>query len=210
LEAPLDANVGGVEASGLALLGRDLFENAGELDPALPPQDLTARMLSGASTHETCHQWRHLMVGSDTMLHPWLDESLTNWAGTWVIEQCYGPAISQPWRMDLFAALADKHRPALAMTLAPGAYDDEGYGEMVYARGALLYQRLRGQLGDARFIAALRDWTDEHRFGWAEPQGWDAWFDRHAPPDLAAEIRTRWLKGEGLTPQALMEAAHGR
>lgn len=201
VETPLEGGVGGVEASGLVLIGRDLCEMVGDLDPALPPQGLAARMLTEASAHETCHQWWHLMVGSDTMLHPWLDESLTNWGGTWVMEAEHGAAIGPAWGLCVFGAMMGKRSPAVAMTLPAGGYDSMSYGGVVYARGALMYQRLRVALGDEKFLAALRDWTDSHRFGWVEPADWQAWLDKHAPPELAAEIRGKWLAGEGLTQQ---------
>lgn len=206
VEAPLEGGVGGVEASGLVLIGRDLCEMVGEIDPALPPLGLASRMLTEASAHETCHQWWHLMVGSDTMLHPWLDESLTNWAGTWVMEAEHGAAIGPAWGLCVFGAMMGKRSPALAMTLPAGDYDDMSYGGVVYARGALMYQRMRIVLGEEKFLAALRDWSERHRFAWAEPADWQAWLDRHAPADLAAEIRGKWLSGEGLTQQDLTGA----
>lgn len=197
VEAPLDGGVGGVEASGLVLVGRDLCDAVGDLDPALPPQGLAARMLTEASMHETCHQWWHLMVGSDTVLHPWLDESLTNWAGGWVLEQEHGPTLGGAvWSMSVFGA--QMVREPWAMTLPACAYTETAYGAVVYMRGALMYQRLRGALGEAKFLAALRDWTERHRFAWAEPADWQDWLDRHAPAELAAEIRTRWLTGTDL------------
>ncbi len=210
VEAPLEGGVGGVEASGVVLVGRDLCEMVGELDPTVPPIGLGARMLVEASAHETCHQWWHLIVGNDTMLHPWLDESLTNWAGEWVMEQEYGTVIGPVWGMSVFTAMSERQRPRQALTLPASAYDHLAYGAVVYGRGALMYQRLRNRLGDAKFLAAVRDWTDTHRFGWAEPGDWQAWLDRHAPPDLAAEIRSKWLAGDGLTPQDLISASNGK
>jgi hypothetical protein len=206
VEAPLEGGVGGVEASGLVLIGRDLCEMTGEIDPTLPPLGLASRMLAEASAHETCHQWWHLMVGSDTMQSPWLDESLTNWGGTWVLEAEYGTAIGPAWGLCVFGAMMSKRTPAVAMTLPAGDYDEMSYGGVVYARGALMYQHLRIALGDERFFAALRDWSDTHRFAWAEPADWQAWLDKHAPPELATEIRTKWLSGEGLTQQDLTNA----
>ncbi len=208
VEAPLEGGVGGVEASGLVLIGRDLCEMTGDLDPSLPPIGFAARMLTEASAHETCHQWWHLMVGNDTMRSPWLDESLTNWAGTWVMEQEYGTSIGPVWGLSLFTAMTDRRQ--LAMTLGAGAYDETAYGAVVYGRGALMYQRLRVQLGNERFLAAIRDWTDTHRFGWAEPADWDAWLARHAPPALVSEIHERWLGGERLTQADLVGASIGR
>jgi len=209
VEAPLDSGVGGVEASGLVLIGRDLCEMVGDLDPKMLPQGLAARILTEASAHETGHQWWHLIVGNDTHLHPWLDESLTNWAGTWIMEAEYGPAIGPAWGMCVFGASMGgrQERP---LTLPAGDYNEAAYGAVVYARGALMYQRLRVGLGDERFFAALRDWTDRHRFGWAEPEDWQAWLDRHAPKELAEEIRTKWLTGQGLMQQDLLNAAAGK
>ncbi len=207
VEAPLEGGVGGVEASGVVLIGRDLCEMTGDLDPAIPPIGLAARMLSEASAHETCHQWWHLIVGSDSMLHPWLDESLTNWAGEWIMEVEHGAAVGSVWNLSVFTAMTEQRQPRQPLTLPAGDFDERAYGAVVYGRGALMYQRLRTQLGDEKFLAAIRDWTDTHRFGWAEPRDWQAWLDRHAPPALAAEIRTKWLGGEGLTQQDLTGAS---
>jgi hypothetical protein len=197
VEAPLEGGVGGVEASGLVLIG-------------LPPSGIATRMLEEICTHETCHQWWHLMVGNDTMRSPWLDESLTNWAGAWVLESEYGPTIGSVWSLSLFTAMMDQSRPPLAMTLPAGDYTETAYGAVVYGRGALMYQHLRNQLGSEKFLTAVREWTESHRFGWAEPGDWDAWLDRHAPPALALMIRQRWLSGQGLTQADLIGASAGR
>jgi hypothetical protein len=73
-----------------------------------------------------------------------------------------------------------------------------------------MYQHLRNQLGSEKFLTAVREWTESHRFGWAEPGDWDAWLDRHAPPALALMIRQRWLSGQGLTQADLIGASAGR
>ena len=206
----MEGGVGGVEASGLVLIGRDLCEQVGEVDPALPPADIATRALEECATHEVCHQWWHLIVGNDTMRSPWLDESLTNWAGGWVLEGRYGPVIGSVWSLSLFTAMSERSNPPLALTLPAGDYSEAAYGAVVYGRGALMYQHLRNRLGEAKFFAAIRDWTDSHRFGWAEPGDWEAWLARHAPPELAAEITQRWLAGSGLTQQDFVGAASGR
>ena len=90
-------------------------------------------------------------------LHPWLDESLTNWAGEWMMEGEYGAVIGPVWSMSVFTAMAERQRPRQALTLPAGAYDELAYGAVVYGRGALMYQRLRSQLGDAKFLAAVRE-----------------------------------------------------
>lgn len=206
VEAPLDGGVGGVEATGLYLVGRDMCELAASAIPSDgPPNGLAERMLEEIAAHETAHQWWHLMVGSDAMRNPWLDEAVTEWAGVWVMERRHGAAMVQPWGMCLFGALGGGMRGS--MLLPAGGYDDDSYGGVVYARGALMYQHLRRQLGDERWLAALRDWTDGHRFGWAEPEDWHAWLGRHAPPELVREVSVRWLAGEGLTPADLTRAA---
>ena len=210
VEAPLEGGVGGVEASGLVLIGRDLCEQVGEIDPDIPPADVGTRMLEESCAHEVCHQWWHLMVGNDTMRSPWLDESLTNWAGSWVIESQYGPVVGSVWSLSLFAAMSDRSNPPLAMDLPAGAYTHTAYGAVVYGRGALMYQHLRNQLGEAKFLAAIRDWTESHRFGWAEPSDWDTWLDRHAPPALASEMKQRWLRGESLTQQDLVKVVSAK
>ena len=210
VEAPLEGGVGGVEASGLALIGRDICEMVGEADPALPPANLGTRSLEECVAHEICHQWWHLIVGNDTMRSPWLDESLTNWAGGWVLESHYGPVIGSVWSLSLFTAMSDRSIPPLALTLPAGDYTQNAYGAVVYGRGALMYQHLRNQLGDAKFLAAIRDWTDSHRFGWAEPGDWNTWLDRHASPALATEIKQRWLAGNGLTRKDYVGAVSGK
>ena len=47
----------------------------------------------------------------------------------------------------------------------PGAADM--FDDRVYKRGALTLHALRGQLGDDKFFALLKDWTTRYRHGTA-------------------------------------------
>lgn len=210
VEAPLEGFVGGVEISGMVLIGRDSMEAEADDDPTAPPLALTARMVSECAAHETAHMWWHGIVGNDPIRAMWLDESLVNWAGGWVLEKRWGAALGFGlWNVDLVEALG-AGCAGTAIDRPTGDYSDAQLGGVVYGRGALMYQRIRSRLGDAAFFAALRDWTDAHRAGWATPADWHAWLHAHVPADLADEIEGPWMTGAGLTPQMLMASATWR
>ncbi len=208
VEAPLGESIGGMESSGLVLMETGPYEAVRWLDEKADASVLPVFLLLLSAAHETGHQWWYGMVGSDPYTSPWLDESLTNWAGNYWMEREGGPGAGNlAFGLCLTGASSVK-QPGVAMTSRIGEYASfDAYGEVVYARGALFYQWLRRRMGEERFFAFLRAWTSERRWTTATAADWRATLGRFAEPALITEAEEHWLTGAKLTAADLHAGA---
>lgn len=206
VEAPLGESIGGMESSGLVLMETGPYEAVRWLDEKADASVLPVFLLMVCAAHETGHQWWYGMVGSDPYGFPWLDESLTNWAGNFWMEREGGPgAGSFAFGMCLSGCLGHRQQAMTRRIADFGSFDE--YGAVVYARGALFYQWLRHRMGEERFFAFLRAWSVERRWTQATPLEWRETLERFAEPALIAEAEARWLGGRGLTAADLHAGA---
>ncbi len=197
VEAPLGEDVGGMESSGLVLIDGtpvhaiSIDEHAGDTIPRM--------MLSIIVSHEVAHQWWYGMVGSDAWLSPYLDESLAEWTCGWFLERERSVEMANGgWKMHLSEAATPGCLGAAADQDA-GSYNENAYGGVVYARGALMYQSLREQLGEQAFFAFLQRWWAGHRFRTADERDWRAAIISALGPERGSAFIQKWLLGRGLT-----------
>jgi hypothetical protein len=176
VETPTTA--GGIEYPGVITVASDLYA-----DPAQAP------FFEFAVVHETAHQWFYSAVGSDQINHPWLDESLVQYASLMYYEDQYGPEQERNIREQFFdrqyeaAKQVYGDRPA---GLPVNAYDEEAYGAFIYAKGPKFFQAVRDQIGDEDFNRALKTYYRDFKYRNARPQ------------DLVSIFNT--VSGEDITP----------
>ncbi|HEX8552693.1 MAG TPA: M1 family aminopeptidase [Abditibacteriaceae bacterium] len=200
----------GVNAKALEnLLGDDAPAATNDANPAA---DLLGGMLGQQKevldsvfemtiAHEVAHQWWAIGVGSDSQRAPWLDESLTNYSSIVYFEDRYGKAAA--------ARMADLHlktgystarmlgQSDAAVNKRTSAYDGNvQYGAIVYGKGALFYDALRTEIGDAAFFGALRDYFAGHNGRLATGADLRRAFEMRAPAKKAriAALWKRWLE----------------
>ena len=128
-----------------------------------------------AVAHEVAHQWWYGAVGSDQINSAWLDEGLSEFC-TYYLDflagdrKKYGDAIKDISRS--YSAFAQDLRPAgfsekmerpLSSFLTTGEYV-----AVVYKQGALLFDMIRGLVGDKKFVAAMRVYFEDNKFGFAD------------------------------------------
>lgn len=197
VEAPLGGGAAGVEASGLILIGEDLYE-MGDMG-ALLGSDLDVPGFVIA--HEAAHQWWYGMVGNDAHREPWLDEALTNWSAVWWMEQKHGRAAAEaawdalvllPYRLRLMEG-------DLPLDLPAERYSELDYVAIVYGKGAWMYEVLRREMGEERFFDFLRRYADRHRFGWASADSWKATLAEVWGRKEAEAFYEKWVKGKAIT-----------
>jgi aminopeptidase N len=149
--------------------------------------------------HEVAHQWWHGLVGSDSRLHPFVDESLAQYSAVLYFEDRYGAARGR--------ASGDRNvRANYQMMRLLGESDGPvdrpvagsspiSYAGLVYGKGPYYYGALRKQLGSARFFEVLRQYAADHRFGFAGPDDFTALAASRAGSGAAAvhALARRWL-----------------
>ncbi len=159
-------------------------------------------LLEVTVAHEVAHQWWAIGVGSDSQRAPWLDESLTNYSAMIYFEDRYGAAKAQQM-IDLHLKTSYSMGRMLGNADAPvnkrtSQYSGNlQYGAIVYGKGALFYDALRKQMGDAAFFTALRNYYARYDNGVATASDLMNAMTNAAPnqaPQLRA-LYARWIQG---------------
>lgn len=203
VEAPLGGGAAGMEASGLIIIGEDVFQ-MGDLS-ALVGAELD--LLGFVVAHEAAHQWWYGMVGSDAHREPWLDEALTNWSSVWWVEQKHGRAAAEatwdalvllPYRLRRMDGDLPLNRPA-------ERYSELDYVAIVYGKGAWMYEVLRREMGEELFFAFLRRYLERHRFGWANGDSWKATLMEVWGRERAEAFYRKWVEGDQISDRDLPE-----
>lgn len=146
--------------------------------------------------HEVAHQWWYEIVHNDPVNMPWLDEGLAEYSVKLYFERLYGPREGallerQRWQtpFDLLSARGQDqqlNRPVDSFA------DGLQYETVIYGKGALLYSRLREELGDRRFQRFLRDYLEDFRYQIVDTQRWQARLAALQLPQLDA-LFEEWI-----------------
>ncbi|HMQ32267.1 MAG TPA: M1 family metallopeptidase [Chloroflexaceae bacterium] len=143
----------GMEYPGVVLIEQNLYRSNG-------------RGLETTVAHEVAHQWWYSLVGNDAQGEPWLDEGLASYSQVLYYEGLGAPqqarAELNSFR-DMFQASRRQGRDAPLAT-PPSALRGM-YVPVIYAKGALFFQALRDQIGEAAFDRFLRDYYAAGRYG---------------------------------------------
>ncbi|HYE05875.1 MAG TPA: M1 family metallopeptidase [Planctomycetota bacterium] len=199
VHAELGDEAGGMESTGLVTIASAMYARPGALETLAKAVGGGAHLdeLDLVVAHEVAHQWFYGLVGSDSNAAPWLDESLASWAGVWFVQSARDAKAGAearsmqgvlPYRM---ARMAVGDQP-LHQHVAE--LDEIELGGFVYGKGTLLYERLRGDLGDERFFAFLADYVRRHRFARADLAGWRRCLAAVAGEEYADGIIARWIR----------------
>ena len=112
--------------------------------------------------HELAHQWFGNSVTARRWRDIWLHEGFASYA-EWVWSERSGGRSCDALARYHHDQLRQKPQDLLLADPGPQAMFDD----RVYKRGALTLHALRGQLGDEKFFALLKDWTTRYRHGTA-------------------------------------------
>ena len=97
--------------------------------------------------HELAHQWFYGVVGNDQTTNPFMDEATADFLARWLL--------------GTFRASRCGYR---ALDLSMYAYSEACYYEQIYLQGSALLNKVRGDMGNRRFWAALRGFAQDKRF----------------------------------------------
>jgi aminopeptidase N len=155
------------------------------------------------TSHELAHQWFPMVLGSDEVTYPWLDEGVAQWLGTHLVRARYGAR--SVWSrllglpLDPFALQAAAYRLASAppSSLLPAPrYRPAQLAPSVYLRPALALESVARAWGRPRLIHTLGDFARRQRFAHPRPEALFATFDRHYFPGFSKRVLRPMLEGE--------------
>ncbi|MCS6962911.1 MAG: M1 family aminopeptidase [Thermoflexus sp.] len=198
VEVPLSGGAAGVEASGLVMIGEEMFR-MGDLGALFGGDGID--ILEFVIVHEVAHQWWYGIVGNDAHREPWLDEGLTNWSTMFWIERVRGKAAAEaawdalvllPYRIRLMEG-------DLPLNLPAERYSQMDYVAVVYGKGAWMFEVLRREMGEERFLVFLQRYLERHRFGWATGDSWRAALAEIWGKERAEAFYRKWVEGTGIT-----------
>jgi Peptidase family M1 domain len=213
-EAPLAGGAAGMEFSGQIQIARMLYGSqgakvpqslkdlgGGNLDQLLG--SLAGGLLGGTLefvvAHEVCHQWWGLVVGSDSIGHPWMDEALTNYCSVLYFRWQHGEEeaknqLQVEIELPFSAAGLLGGGDAVVDQPVDAFKNQEQYAAIVYSKGALFFQALEKQMGPAAFERSLRQYYEEYAFKNATPDELLQAFQANAgDPAAVAALHRRWI-----------------
>lgn len=173
------------EAAGLALLGASYGRRV--LDRGAVPW---------LGAHELAHQWWGAGLTNASWNHIWLNEGL----GSYLTAECLGACVGPQAFDDAVGAAEDqwaelrrsgRDRPLLHPDWSTADASDRS---VVYDKGTVFVHALRRRLGEARFGAALRDYTHRHWGGAVTSADFQAALQRHSADDLGPMF-AEWVYG---------------
>ncbi len=200
--APLVGGAGGMEYPGLVTIAIAVTGPGA----AGPMGDIMAGLMKKTGieefvlAHEIAHQWFHALVGSDSIRHPFLDESPANYAAVMYFEKKHG---SQAATRQLQMELALPYQLHRALGGSDGAVDRPvkdfenqlQYAGLVYGKGALFLHFLRRSLGRNTFLKCLRAYVHKFSFKQATPGDLQSAFVRGSgKPARVKKMFSRWLQ----------------
>ena len=130
------------------------------------------KSLTSLIAHELAHSWSGNLATNATWADFWLNEGMTTYATTRIVEAVYGPRVAAQQvalgHDAMNAAVTDNGGPAgpdtrLHLDLK-GRSPDDGLTDIAYEKGAAFLRTIEVAVGRERFDAWLKGWFDRHMF----------------------------------------------
>ncbi|MDR3318465.1 MAG: M1 family metallopeptidase [Clostridiales bacterium] len=155
--------------------------------------------------HETAHQWWYGVVGNNEVAHAWMDEGLTAYSTTVFYEFNPQYNISKTDRIlksiqnyyiysDIYSAVKGEldtsmNRPVNGFL---SAYE---YFYMVYVKGELMLDSLRGTIGDKAFFDGMRKYYADNKYKTVRPEDFIGAMEAASGKDMGGIFKA-WLEGD--------------
>lgn len=151
-----DFYMGGMEYPNLVMISKDLYSKNNIFS------------LEYVIAHETAHQWWYGVVGNDEVKEAWLDEGLTEYSTILYIENYYGKATADNVFNSIISGQFNKYIKSNkddAMVKTLGQFKGwNDYTNIVYNKGAMVFNELRGLIGDKKFKESLNKYYSMYRY----------------------------------------------
>ncbi len=158
-------------------------------------------------SHEVAHQWWYSLVGDDIFRESWLDESFADYStylylqetdGQAVADQVFNQQTAKQWP-DYSGQVATAD-PRLGKRVGSAIWEFADFAEydgIIYGKGPVFLDRLRGLLGDDRFLAVLQRHFAANKYGITTGRGFLAEAEAIAGPDAPAvrDLYRAWVDG---------------
>ena len=120
--------------------------------------------------HEIAHQWWYSLIGNDVMRNPWQDEALATYSSLLFLET-NSPGIDYIGRYKSQVEKYDQSNPGQSIEQPLDAFQERlpEYGLVVYLKGALFFDAVRSQIGEAAFAQALKAYYQKYKYQLANP-----------------------------------------
>ena len=115
-----------------------------KLNGVLQPQ------IENAVAHEVAHQWFSIMIGNDSYMESWLDESFATFS-TLLFKKMYVEE-------EVFDELVKLEESPHFLNLPLHDYDDMNYASVVYDQGSLFLYRIYEILGEGTFFQMMQSY----------------------------------------------------
>jgi len=129
--------------------------------------------------HETAHQWWYSLVGNDEILHPFLDEGLTEYSVILFYENNKEYQVTRAELVGIahksystYCSIYDKifKEKDTSMLRGLGEYTTEyEYVNIAYIKGALMFEHLRQAIGDELFFKGIKNYFEQNLYNTATP-----------------------------------------
>jgi hypothetical protein len=122
--------------------------------------------------HELAHSWSGNLATNATWADFWLNEGMTTYATTRIVEAIYGPKVAAQ-EIALGVDSLNKEITTLGGPSSPdtrlhidlkGRSPDDGLTEIAYEKGAAFLRTIESNVGRQRFDAWLKGWFERRRF----------------------------------------------
>lgn len=159
------------------------------------------------TTHELAHQWFPMLVASDEVAAPVLDEGLAEWLGLNLLRERHGPRsfwpqlLALPFDVFVPARIALQSARNTPSSLLPAyRYRASQLAPAVYLRPALALEAIRRRWGEPRLWSALGRYARAHRFDHPTVDDLMHAFDASYWPGFSAQVLGPMLeRGAGTT-----------
>jgi hypothetical protein len=130
------------------------------------------KSLTSLIAHELAHSWSGNLATNATWADFWLNEGMTTYATTRIVEAVYGPKVAAQQvalgHDAMNEAITDNGGPTGPDTRLHidlnGRSPDEGLTDIAYEKGAAFLRTIEIAVGRERFDAWLKGWFSRHMF----------------------------------------------